>query len=183
MPARACRQDTRTTPHRIVTFAENLTLARSPVLVLGYPLVLDCSGRSLIADCPMPTSSDSATATIASGPAAPTSPPNRYRDATLGVFALLLAWRTVNALTQRTFFQPDEYFQALEPAWQLAFGESSNAWITWVNALPGCHYLSIDGCLSHDARRSGERSCGRPCIRDYLQSFTESQPIWQTSVA
>ena len=48
------------------------------------------------------------------------------------IFALLLALRIVNALTLRTFFQPDEFFQALEPAWQLAFGRASNACITWV---------------------------------------------------
>ncbi|KAK8177187.1 Alg9-like mannosyltransferase family-domain-containing protein [Phyllosticta citrichinensis] len=47
------------------------------------------------------------------------------------VFLLLLALRILNALTTRTFFQPDEYFQALEPAWQMAFGEASGAWITW----------------------------------------------------
>lgn len=46
-----------------------------------------------------------------------------------GLFLL----RTLNALcTGRTFFQPDEYFQALEPAWNLAFGPHSGAWLTWV---------------------------------------------------
>ncbi|KAF2796807.1 glycosyltransferase family 22 protein [Melanomma pulvis-pyrius CBS 109.77] len=48
-----------------------------------------------------------------------------------GVLALLLALRIVNALTLRSFFQPDEFFQSLEPAWQLAFGPASNAYITW----------------------------------------------------
>jgi hypothetical protein len=48
------------------------------------------------------------------------------------MLALLLALRVVNALTSRTFFQPDEYYQSLEPAWQLAFGDAGNAWITWV---------------------------------------------------
>ncbi|KAF2004803.1 glycosyltransferase family 22 protein [Amniculicola lignicola CBS 123094] len=48
-----------------------------------------------------------------------------------GVFTLLLAFRIANALTLRTFFQPDEFFQSLEPAWELAFGLGSNAWITW----------------------------------------------------
>ncbi|KAF3770041.1 family 22 glycosyltransferase [Cryphonectria parasitica EP155] len=44
----------------------------------------------------------------------------------------LLIIRLVNALcTGHTFFQPDEYFQALEPAWSLAFGPNSGAWITW----------------------------------------------------
>jgi phosphatidylinositol glycan class B len=90
-----------------------------------------------IVDCPMPPASDSAKATTAQRTGAPPTPSlTSYRDPALGIFALLLAFRTVNALTLRTFFQPDEFFQSLEPAWQLAFGEASNAWITWVNALP-----------------------------------------------
>lgn len=44
----------------------------------------------------------------------------------------LIAFRILNALCVRTFFQPDEFFQSLEPAWQLAFGKDSGAWITWV---------------------------------------------------
>jgi hypothetical protein len=48
------------------------------------------------------------------------------------VFSALLAFRIVNALTIKTFFQPDEYFQALEPAWKTAFGGGSGAWTTWV---------------------------------------------------
>ncbi|KAI8934442.1 hypothetical protein NX059_009174 [Plenodomus lindquistii] len=84
----------------------------------------------------MPRSSDSATATTASGTGgAPPQPPSTsYRDsAALGgsVLALLFAFRILNAWTLRTFFQPDEFFQSLEPAWQLAFGTTSNAWITW----------------------------------------------------
>ncbi|KAK4549845.1 hypothetical protein LTR36_005146 [Oleoguttula mirabilis] len=43
----------------------------------------------------------------------------------------LLTLRLVNAFTIHTFFQPDEYFQSLEPAWQIAFGRDSGAWITW----------------------------------------------------
>ncbi|KAF2809649.1 uncharacterized protein BDZ99DRAFT_571427 [Mytilinidion resinicola] len=50
---------------------------------------------------------------------------------TPNVLLLLLALRIVSALTLRTFFQPDEYFQSLEPAWQLAFGQHAGAWITW----------------------------------------------------
>jgi phosphatidylinositol glycan class B len=53
----------------------------------------------------------------------------------LHVFALLLAFRLSNALAVKTFFQPDEYFQALEPAWQVANGAESGAWITWVREL------------------------------------------------
>ncbi|KAI6899856.1 glycosyltransferase family 22 protein [Hortaea werneckii] len=47
------------------------------------------------------------------------------------VYFLLFAWRYANAVSLGTFFQPDEYFQALEPAWKLAFGPESGAWITW----------------------------------------------------
>ncbi|KAH6890485.1 family 22 glycosyltransferase [Thelonectria olida] len=39
--------------------------------------------------------------------------------------------RLINAWWIATFFQPDEYFQALEPAWDLAFGSKSGAWLTW----------------------------------------------------
>lgn len=46
--------------------------------------------------------------------------------------AVIFAFRLINALCVRTFFQPDEYFQALEPAWRMIFGEDSGAWLTWV---------------------------------------------------
>lgn len=48
------------------------------------------------------------------------------------ILLFLIASRLLNALVIQTFFQPDEYFQALEPAWELAFGQSAGAWITWV---------------------------------------------------
>jgi len=48
------------------------------------------------------------------------------------VFLILVGFRIFNALALRTFFQPDEYYQSLEPAWQLAFGPDSGAWMTWV---------------------------------------------------
>lgn len=48
------------------------------------------------------------------------------------ILSVLLFFRFVNALCVRTFFQPDEYFQALEPAWDMAFGNNSGAWMTWV---------------------------------------------------
>ncbi|KAH9876079.1 hypothetical protein J1614_003958 [Plenodomus biglobosus] len=83
----------------------------------------------------MPPTSASARATTASGTGAPPQTPStNYRDSAalgFGVLPLLFAFRILNALTQRTFFQPDEFFQSLEPAWQLAFGTTSNAWITW----------------------------------------------------
>ncbi|KAE8372975.1 Alg9-like mannosyltransferase family-domain-containing protein [Aspergillus bertholletiae] len=65
----------------------------------------------------------------------PTSPsPSHSRTTTVStshVFLFLVAVRLLNALTLRTFFQPDEFFQSLEPAWQATFGETHGAWITW----------------------------------------------------
>lgn len=51
---------------------------------------------------------------------------------TNNVLLFLVAFRILNALSLRTFFQPDEFFQSLEPAWGIAFGKDSGAWITWV---------------------------------------------------
>ena len=52
------------------------------------------------------------------------------------ILLFLVAFRILNALTIRTFFQPDESYQSLEPAWQMVFGENSGAWITWVRSTP-----------------------------------------------
>jgi hypothetical protein len=66
------------------------------------------------------------------------------------VLSLLLAFRFINALCVRTFFQPDEYFQALEPAWDIAFGANSGAWLTWVHCLiPNLSSSSISSCSYH----------------------------------
>ncbi|CAK38676.1 uncharacterized protein An04g04110 [Aspergillus niger] len=54
------------------------------------------------------------------------TPPSSLR-----IFLFLIAFRLVNALTVRTFFQPDEFFQSLEPAWRAAFGDDHAPWITW----------------------------------------------------
>jgi phosphatidylinositol glycan class B len=54
-----------------------------------------------------------------------------YEQRRKDIWMLLFAFRIINALLVRTFFQPDEYFQSLEPAWQMAFGPGSGAWITW----------------------------------------------------
>lgn len=50
-------------------------------------------------------------------------------------FAYLFIFRLVNAFILRTFFQPDEFFQSLEPAWAVAFGQDKGAWLTWVSSL------------------------------------------------
>lgn len=56
----------------------------------------------------------------------------RVADTSHNILLFLIAFRIVNALSVRTFFQPDEFFQSLEPAWEIAFGKDSGAWITWV---------------------------------------------------
>ncbi|KAM0236363.1 hypothetical protein ACHAPO_004995 [Fusarium lateritium] len=43
----------------------------------------------------------------------------------------IIVIRLINAWWIGTFFQPDEFFQSLEPAWNLAFGSQSGAWLTW----------------------------------------------------
>lgn len=58
------------------------------------------------------------------------------------VLHFLIVFRIFNALSIKTFFQPDEYFQSLEPAWQIAFGADSGAWITWVGEYSS-HYLPV----------------------------------------
>ncbi|KAJ5480696.1 GPI mannosyltransferase 3 [Penicillium diatomitis] len=58
------------------------------------------------------------------------SQPPLHSPAT-NVFLFLVAFRLLNALAVRTFFQPDEFFQSLEPAWQIAFGKDQGAWVTW----------------------------------------------------
>jgi hypothetical protein len=126
----------RALPSRLGPFCI-VTLACRPLPVSAVAFSCGLFLLLLACYCSMPSVSDSAKATTARRIGAPqTRPHTSYRDSALGVFALLLALRIVNALTLRTFFQPDEFFQSLEPAWQLAFGDTSNAWITWVNALP-----------------------------------------------
>src|ERR1041384_6617695 len=78
------------------------------------------------------------------------------------IFLSLVAFRIVNALAVQTFFQPDEYFQALEPGWRVAFGSGGSQiaggsvdgpWITWVcspsrAAVARCETACVhdDGC-------------------------------------
>lgn len=49
--------------------------------------------------------------------------------------AIALALRIVIALSTRTFFQPDEYFQSLEPAHHIVFGYGQLTW-EWLMPRP-----------------------------------------------
>lgn len=46
-----------------------------------------------------------------------------------------LALRILVAVCTQTFFQPDEYFQALEPAHHIVFGYGTLTW-EWMNPSP-----------------------------------------------
>ncbi|KAJ5671587.1 GPI mannosyltransferase [Penicillium longicatenatum] len=70
-------------------------------------------------------------------PSAHTSSPRHVAGTpAANILFSLIAFRLINALTIRTFFQPDEFFQSLEPAWQIALGtgvdnKDQGAWMTW----------------------------------------------------
>lgn len=76
-------------------------------------------------------------------PRRPIHQPPRRPEQT--ILLLLIAYRLVNAFAVQTFFQPDEYFQSLEPAWQIAFGDDQGAWITWVSEIASqpCSWVDV----------------------------------------
>ena len=88
----------------------------------------------------------------------------------LDILYLLLAFRFVNALLVQTFFQPDEYFQSLEPGWQMAFGPASGAWITWASIYPYFKYTPLT------QRRNGNTNFDHQCIpHSSLASITSQR--------
>ena len=69
--------------------------------------------------------------------------PDRYKDktsfftanwSTIPILWGVLAIRLINSFTIQTFFQPDEFFQSLEPAHKLVFGYGYITW-EWQNGL------------------------------------------------
>jgi phosphatidylinositol glycan class B len=50
-------------------------------------------------------------------------------------YGLAIAVRVLISVSTRTFFQPDEYFQCLEPAHHIAFGYGHLTW-EWVSSKP-----------------------------------------------
>ncbi|KAE8149252.1 Alg9-like mannosyltransferase family-domain-containing protein [Aspergillus avenaceus] len=100
----------------------------SPPSVSSVP----SSPSSLRPQPPPPPRRPSPPPTRRPAPPPPSSPSTTPRFSYLShIFLYLVAFRLLNALILRTFFQPDEFFQSLEPAWQAAFGEDRGAWITW----------------------------------------------------
>lgn len=88
------------------------------------------------------------------------------------VLLFLIALRILNALSIRTFFQPDEYFQSLEPAWEIAFGANSGAWITWVSSF----ISQLIRRVADRSLRSGRITSGLQSTQPSLLPFTASPP-------
>ena len=91
--------------------------------------------------------------------------------ATRDILLFLIAYRILNALSVSTFFQPDEYFQSLEPAWQMAFGKDNGAWITWVRSKRVYSYFAL--CINWIVRNGSTDSVLRFTLL-CLQQFTSS---------
>lgn len=84
-------------------------------------------------------------------------------------FLVVLSLRLLAALSIKTFFQPDEYYQSLEPAWWLAFGDKSGAWITWVLSQ------SLAGIAISNCSRNGRTTCARPSTLQSLPFYTRQR--------
>ena len=72
------------------------------------------------------------------------------------VVAVIGCIRIFSAVVISTFFQPDEFYQSLEPAWQLVYGKDSGAWITWVSRNFGevQHVIRCERCTTFQMRLS-----------------------------
>ena len=94
------------------------------------------------------------------------------------VLIFLIAFRILNALSVKTFFQPDEFFQSLEPAWDIAFGANTGAWITWVRrGKVNRPYTRPADCFA----RNGKTNCAPLCIRICLRRSIGFAPMSPTS--
>jgi Alg9-like mannosyltransferase family len=58
------------------------------------------------------------------------------------IILALICIRVFNVLTITTFFQPDEYYQSLEPAWKLVYGYGETTW-EWKEGIRGFLYPSL----------------------------------------
>lgn len=65
---------------------------------------------------------------------------------------ILFAFRVFNAATTTTFWQPDEYWQALEPAHSIAYGYGYLTWEWRVALRSALHPLLFSGAYSLGAR-------------------------------
>lgn len=72
------------------------------------------------------------------------TPPDNAQTILLNrrIFVALVCIRVFNALTVQTFFQPDEYYQSLEPAWKVVYGYGETTW-EWREGIRGFLYPSL----------------------------------------
>ena len=111
---------------------------------------------------------------------------------TVSTFKILLIFRIINAITTRTFFQADEFWQALEPAHLKAFGYGKLTW-EWEHGLrkamqsPLLFELTyrlvylvssffrvlIDACTTPIARYLLSKGCSETHVKDLLKIFYE----------
>ncbi|KAL9023878.1 MAG: hypothetical protein Q9196_006907, partial [Gyalolechia fulgens] len=99
------------------------------------------------------------------------------------ILLFLIAFRILNALSIRTFFQPDEYYQSLEPAWEIAFGVNTGAWITWEwrNQLRSAIHPAIFAAVYWLSARLSELFQLNPYARDEL--FLTAPKVMQAAIA
>ena len=84
----------------------------------------------------VPLSHSSFTAVLLLPPLCPMarSPPQLQRQADIAILLGLIVFRAINACLVRTYFSPDEYWQALEVAHRITFGYGYLTW-EWAVAL------------------------------------------------
>jgi hypothetical protein len=85
------------------------------------------------------------------------------------IFLALVCIRIFNALTIRTFFQPDEYYQSLEPAWRLVYGYGEITW-EWKEAIRGFLYPSLFAFVWWVAKAIGIKDSSIP-VRELDNDF------------
>lgn len=93
-----------------------------------------------------------------------------------GLTSIILGVRILIALLTRTFFQPDEYFQALEPAHHIVYGYGHLTW-EWMSDPPirSILYPALNVPIYWALKITGLDSCVVGQVLLLLQAFTDSR--------
>ncbi len=89
-----------------------------------------------------------------------------------------LLFRVVVALLTRTFFQPDEYFQSLEPAHRFVFGYGALTW-EWFASIRSIVYPALNIPLYALLKATGLAEAG--ALGDWLMVGTPSALLFGIS--
>lgn len=94
----------------------------------------------------------------------------------MSTICLALLVRVIIALSTRTFFQPDEYFQSLEPAYHAVFGYAHLTW-EWLgkNPIRSILYPAVNIPVYWALKVSGLAEV--PSIGDRLVVATRLMPL------